>query len=158
LAEGLRDGLRVACIGPGDGEAARAALADVGDLDRLLTDDAVRIMSVREAYGPGGTVHPDRVVATWAAATEEVLADGFRGLRVSADVTELVRTSEQQDEFARYEFMITRYITAHPLSALCGYDLELGSDTLTDFPPFAARLMDLLPEPYLRLAVVGAES
>jgi hypothetical protein len=69
LAEGLREGLRVAYIGPGDVDAAHAALADVGDLDRLLADGAVRVMSVRDVYGPGGLADPEQVVATWAAAT-----------------------------------------------------------------------------------------
>jgi hypothetical protein len=133
FTEGLHEGLRVAYIGPDDVEAARAALADVGDLDPLLAGGAVRIMSVREVYGPGGPGDPERVVAACAAATEEALADGFRGLRVSADVTELVRTPEQQDAFARYEFLITRYVAGHPLSALCGYGLELGSETVTEF-------------------------
>ena len=73
------------------------------------------------------------MVACFAAATEQALADGFRGLAMSGDATELVRTPAQRDAFARYEFLVDRYMASHPLSALCGYGLELGNDTVTEF-------------------------
>ncbi|MGZ4568081.1 MAG: MEDS domain-containing protein [Blastococcus sp.] len=140
FTEGLRQGLRVAYTGFDGVEAARADLADVGDLDRLLAEGALRILSFGEVYGPfgevdgrGAPVDPELIVATCAAATEEALAAGFRGLRLSADVTELVRTPEQRDAFARAEFLADRYMAEHPLSALCGYQRELGNDTVTEF-------------------------
>ena len=76
---------------------------------------------------------PERVVASVAAATEQALADGFRGLAVSADATELVGTPAHQDAFARCEFLVDGYMASHPLSALCGYGLELGNDTVAEF-------------------------
>lgn len=57
---------------------------------------------------------------------DRLVADGFRGLRMSADVTGLVRTPEQQDAFARYEFLADQYMADHPLSGLCGYSVDLG--------------------------------
>ncbi|SFK51304.1 MEDS domain-containing protein [Geodermatophilus ruber] len=133
FAEGLRAGLRVAYPATDGLEAARAELADLDDVDRLVADGAVQILPAQEVYGPGGPVDPERVVAACAAATEAALADGFRGLRMSADVTGLVRTPEQQDAFARYEFMADQYIADHPLSGLCGYSVDLGEDTAADF-------------------------
>ena len=90
FAEGLQDGLRVAYVSSDGAEAARADLADLGDLDRLLAAGALHVLSARDVYGAGGPVDPERVVASVAAATEQALADGFRGLAVSADATELV--------------------------------------------------------------------
>ena len=55
-----------------------------------------------------------------------------RGLRIGADVTDLVRDPEQQDAFARFEFLLERYSARNPLSALCEYRLELG-DAVTQF-------------------------
>ena len=77
-------------------------------------------------------MNPERVAASMMAATEQALADGFGGLAVSGDATEQVRTPVQRDAFARYEFL-DRYMASHPLSALCGYGLELGNDTVTEF-------------------------
>jgi anti-anti-sigma regulatory factor len=123
----------VADVGSGGLAAVRADLADLGDLDRLLADGAVQILSFQDVYGrPGDPVDPERAVAAYAAATELALADGFRGLRVGADATDLAGTPEEQDALARYEFLVDGYVATHPLSALCGYRLELGSDTVTD--------------------------
>jgi anti-anti-sigma regulatory factor len=141
FTDGLRAGRRVAYAGADGPEAARADLAGVDDLDRLVAGGAVQLLSVREVYGSDGPVAAEAVVSTLAAATEAALADGFRGLRVSADVTELVRTPAQQDAFTRCEFLLDRYMARHPLSALCGYGLDLGSETVTDF----ASLHDAAP-------------
>src|SRR4051812_27027549 len=132
FAEGVRDGLRVAYISSGRAETARADLADLSDLDRLLAAGAVYVMSARDVYGNGGPVDPERAVAFVAATTEQALAEGFRGLAVSGDATGLISTPAQYDAFTRYEFLADRYMAGHPLSALCGYGLELGNDTVTE--------------------------
>jgi hypothetical protein len=132
FAEGLRDGLRLAYVSWDGVEAARADLADLGDLERLLTTGMLRVLPARNVYG-AGPVFPERVVALVAAVTEQVLADGFRGPAVSADVIELIGTPADHDALARWEFLVDRYRARHPLSALCGYALELGNDTVTEF-------------------------
>jgi hypothetical protein len=133
FANGLQDGLRVAYVSSDGAQAARADLTDLGDLDRLLAAGALHVLSVRDIYGAGGPVDPERVVASFAAMTEQAPGDGFRGLAMSALATELVRTPVQRDAFARCEFLVDRYMASHPLSALCGYGLELGNDTVTEF-------------------------
>jgi len=133
FAEGVQDGLRVTYVSPHGAEAARADLADLHDLDRLLAGGAVHVVSAREVYGAGGPVDPERVVAFVAAATEQSLADGFGGLAISTDATALVGTPVQKDAFARCEFLVDRYMAGHPLSALCGYGLGLGNDTVAEF-------------------------
>ncbi|MGY1712064.1 MEDS domain-containing protein [Geodermatophilus sp. SYSU D00758] len=133
LADGLREGLRVAWTGAGGVDAARAELAGLGDVDRLLVDGTVQLLPTAGVYGPGGVVEPERVLAGYAAATEAALADGFRGLRVGADVTDLARTPAQQDAFARYEFLVDGYMADHPFSAMCGYRTELGVHTVAAF-------------------------
>ena len=139
FTDGLRDGLRVAYAGAGGPEPSRAGSRRMRDLDRLLSEGAVHILSQEDLYRPEHSVDPERVVASYAAATERALADGFRGLRVSADGTELVRTPEQQDGMARYEFLVGRYMDGHPLSALCGFSTALGEDTVTEFASLHSR-------------------
>jgi len=132
FAEGLQDGLRLAYVSSDGVEAARADLADLSGLDRLLAKGTLRVLPARNVYG-AGPVDPERVVAIVAAATEQALADGFRGLAVSTDATELIGTPADQDALARWEFLVDRYMASHPLSALCGYGLKLGNDTVTEF-------------------------
>ncbi|MGR6966292.1 MEDS domain-containing protein [Geodermatophilus sp. URMC 61] len=132
FADGLRAGCRVAYAGPGGAEQSRADLAGLPDLDRRLDDGSVRISSLQDLYGHTLPVDPDRVVGLYAAATEQALTDGFRGLRVGADGSELVRRPAHLDALTRYEFLADRYMAGRPLSALCGYRLDLGHDTVRE--------------------------
>ncbi|MGY1725518.1 MEDS domain-containing protein [Geodermatophilus sp. SYSU D01062] len=133
FAEGLREGLRVVYVGSGSPEGAAEDLAGLGDLDRLQRDGALQVLTFGDVYGSGGPVRADEVVRHWAAATERALADGFRGLRVSAEGSELLRPPRQRDAFARYEFLVGRYMADHPMSALCGFSTDLGIDLVTEF-------------------------
>jgi hypothetical protein len=130
--EGLERGLQVAYLGPGNAGELREHLDRFVDTGPLLTREAIRLISFDEIYGAGEPVDPTEVIKRYAAATQEALADGYQGLRVSADVTDLVRASDQQDAFARCEFLLERYSSRHPLSAMCEYRRELG-DAVTQF-------------------------
>ncbi|XVV09838.1 MEDS domain-containing protein [Actinoplanes sp. CA-131856] len=103
------------------------------DVDDLPGGDAVRVIRFTEAYAGDEVVDPAGQVAAYAAATEDALAAGFTGFRVVADVTPLVRTDEQRDAFARYEYVIGRYMRHHPMSAVCAYDRgELGDHAVAE--------------------------
>ena len=130
--EGLEQGLRVAYLGSGNAGELREHLDPLVDVGPLLTRGAIRVISFEEIYGVGEPVDPAEVIERYAAGTQEALADGYQGLRISADVTDLVRAPEQQDAFARCEFLLERYSSRHPLSAMCEYRLELG-DAVTQF-------------------------
>jgi len=122
----------VAYLGSGKVEELREHFDRFVDVGPRPIPDTVRIISLEEIYGAGGPVDPTKVIQKYAAATQQALADGYRGLRISADVTDLVRAPEQQDAFARCEFLLERYSSRHPLSAMCGYRRELG-DAVTQF-------------------------
>jgi anti-anti-sigma regulatory factor len=132
FSEGLERGLQVAYLGAGNVAELREYLDRLIDVGPLLPREALRIISFDEIYRAGEPVVPAEVMKKYAAATQEALDGGYRGLRISADVTDLVRAPEQQDAFARFEFLLERYSARHPLSALCEYRLELG-DAVTQF-------------------------
>jgi len=132
FSEGLERGLQVAYLGAGNVAELREYLDRLIDVGPLLTREALRIISFDEIYRAGEPVVPAEVMKKYAAATQEALDGGYRGLRISADVTDLVRAPEHQDAFARFEFLLERYSARHPLSALCEYRLELG-DAVTQF-------------------------
>ncbi|MFF5077352.1 MEDS domain-containing protein [Actinoplanes sp. NPDC000266] len=103
------------------------------EVSGLPGGDAVRVIRFTEAYAGDEVVDPAGQVAAYAAATEDALAAGFTGFRVVADVTPLVRTDEQRDAFARYEYVIGRYMRHHPMSAVCAYDRgELGDHAVAE--------------------------
>jgi anti-anti-sigma regulatory factor len=127
FSEGLARGLQVAYLGAGSVEELREHLDRFIDVGPLLTGADVRIISFDEIYRAGEPVVPAEVIEKYAAVTQEALASGYQGLRISADVTDLVRAPEHQDAFARFEFLLERYSSRNPLSALCEYRLELGA-------------------------------
>ena len=130
--EGLERGLRVAYLGPGNAGELREHLGRLAGTGPQMTREAIRVICFEEIYGTGGPVDPAEVINRYAAATQEALADGYQGLRISADVTDLVRAPDQHDAFARCEFLLERYSARHPLSAMCEYRRDLG-DAVTQF-------------------------
>lgn len=131
LAEGLAAGERVLYVAPGDEAALTGQLRAHERCDEGLERGAVQVASVDATYTTGAVVDPAGQVELYAAATSEALAAGFTGLRVAADATSLVRTPAQVDAFARYEHLVDHYMAAHPMSAMCGYDVaELGGDVV----------------------------
>src|SRR5262249_28212962 len=123
--DGLGRGLRVAYLGPGNAGELREHLDRLVDIPPL-TREAIRVISSGESYGAGELVDPAEVIKRYAVATQQAVADGCRGLRISADVTDLVRAPDQHDAFARCEFLLEPYSSRHPLSAMCEYRRELG--------------------------------
>jgi hypothetical protein len=131
LAAGLAAGERVLYVAPGDPGVIAGQLRAAGPFAEGLRSGAVQIASVDATYTTGTVVDPAGQAGLYAAATSEALAAGYTGLRVAADATSLVRTPAQLDAFARYEHLIDRYMATHPMSAMCGYDLnELGEETV----------------------------
>lgn len=124
LAAGLAAGERVLYVAPGDEAFLTAQLRETGQFDAGLRRGAVQVSPVGSTYSTGTVADPAGQVRLYAAATEEALAAGFTGLRVAADATSLVRTPAQLDAFARYEHLVDRYMAAHPMSAMCGYDMH----------------------------------
>ncbi|GAB2986652.1 hypothetical protein GCM10017788_08800 [Amycolatopsis acidiphila] len=109
LAEGRAAGQRVRYVTADQDEAA-------GGMDR------VEVSLLRDVYPVGGDVDVTEQVRRFAAATDEALRDGFTGLRVAADVTDLVRTPARLAVFGRYEHVFDRFLASRPFTAMCGYD------------------------------------
>jgi anti-anti-sigma regulatory factor len=132
LSAGLAAGLRVAYAAAEPEAVLRERLAAVDGFADAMARDALRVMPVGVVYGTG-VVDADAVLAEYASATDEALADGYRGLRVAVDVSAIVRTGEQREAFARYELLVDRFAARQPFSALCAYEAPLGADVVAEF-------------------------
>ena len=135
LADGLAQGLQVHYVFDG-GTHTDASIQSIRD--RLFAElaprraDALKVTSIWSTYGVGHVVSAEDQIAIYAKATSAALAAGFTGFRVAADITALVTTPEQLDAVAHYEHLIDRYMSRHPMSAMCAYDRSvLGSGAVT---------------------------
>jgi hypothetical protein len=117
LADGARLGQKLLYVGPAD----RLHLAD---------DLGVEALPLSAFCELGRPTDPDRLLEIYAAATDAALADGFSGLRVAADVTELAVDPACH---CRWESVADRFMAERPLSALCCYDRRrLAPEVLRD--------------------------
>lgn len=132
LADGLDCHQRVEYVGDNSREALRAELAAMPKIaDRAHAGD-IAVTPAREFYAmPAGrdVVNPHLAMANWMATIQTALDNGHTGHRTVVDATGMARTPEQRAALARFEFLSDKQAaTAHPVSALCGYDLnQLGT-------------------------------
>jgi anti-anti-sigma regulatory factor len=125
LADGLAAGLQVELVVAGGTAEARERAAGLGDVDALVDSGALRLSGMSELYGDLPAVDAAQQVARYRAATERALSEGFAGLRVSADITPLVRTAGQRRAFRRYEQLVDRLMAELPFSAMCAFQREI---------------------------------
>ncbi|MGQ0843608.1 MAG: MEDS domain-containing protein [Sporichthyaceae bacterium] len=119
VADASAQGWRVQYVGVGPHERLREELAGIlGGADA----DAV-VYELEEFYvlDGRGIVAPERTVAARVAAVRE----HGRTTRTVVDGTELVRTQEQREAFARYEYLVDRRLNAAGSAALCAYGAEV---------------------------------
>lgn len=124
LAEGLDMGNQVCYIRAHDTDESADVLGILRDagFTEALDSGAARVDSLGTSYPTASGQGPAAQVQVYAAATQAALRQGYTGLRVAAEVTDLVSTPSRLDAFARYEILIDRYIAHGPFSAMCGYD------------------------------------
>lgn len=122
LGDGLARGLRCLYVAEGPLGLLETDVLGIPDLESLVERGALTLSVLGELYAEGAAIDPAETLATFAAATEEAVAQGYAGLRVAGDSTPLVRTTEQLAAFAAWEHVADRYMAEHPLSAMCGFD------------------------------------
>jgi anti-anti-sigma regulatory factor len=128
LAAGVEQGMRVMFVGSGDVALLAREIEQVPLVSDLRARTMLEVCSLDERYDTGRPVSASDTVAAYAALVERALGDGFTGLRVAADVTELVRTDAQRIAFAEYEARADRLAIEQPFSAMCAFDRESLGD------------------------------
>jgi anti-anti-sigma regulatory factor len=131
LAEGLARGERLMCVGNGLAEDLRAAGEPFGSLADLVARGALSFVPVTGTYADGRVVRAEEQLAYYDAAVQAARAEGYRGLRVVADVTPLAGTEAGRAGLVRWEHVADEYIASGAgMVALCAYRCR-------DLPPEA---------------------
>jgi anti-anti-sigma factor len=133
VARGLARGERLLCVGERVIASLREGCAPLADVDRLIADGVLETLTVAEAYDAAGEFVPERQLAFYDAATRRALADGYRGLRVVADVSPLAADPLRRRDLVRWEHLADHFVAHGPgMSALCAYRPDLGEEVLAD--------------------------
>lgn len=125
--------MRVAYVGAAGRRQLRRELDAVEGIDQMVADGAAEITSTGERHGDQPLLDAATRAEAYAEASWDAIADGYTGLRVAADATEIVLDDPSLDAFVRYEaFVDRRMATGLPFSAMCAYDRNRLSDEAID--------------------------
>jgi anti-anti-sigma regulatory factor len=132
LLDGLDNGERLLCVG----DVAISSVVDgptrLPDADRLIHTGRLELLPATEAYSPDGTpIGLQQQLVFYAAAVERAVTDGYRGLRVAAEVTELTRDPSAWDDHLRWEHYADEYIAGEPgMATMCAYRRDAVPEVL----------------------------
>lgn len=118
LARGMMSGERLVYVSSRPMERMRDDVAALGSGNGLLDNGTLTLVALEE----GHHVVPEEQVAFVAAATERAVAEGHRGLRLLAELTGVAGDGSQRGNLLRYEHLADRYMSSHPVTAMCAVD------------------------------------
>lgn len=123
LRAGLDHGEAAAYIaGDETREQIREAMRRFGiDVDRLEESGALRVIDYRDWYIIEGKCDIAKTLQLWKGLCDEVVAKGFKGLRVAGETACFFRNGMVK-ELLEYEKSLHRVLEL-PMSAICAYDI-----------------------------------
>jgi anti-anti-sigma regulatory factor len=132
LAGGLARGERLLCVGERVIDSLLAGASPISGVADLVADGRLEMLTVAEAYPATGPFRPEQQLAFYDEATRRAVDEGYRGLRVIADVTPLAADPDSRPELVRWEHMADEYVAHGPgMSAMCVYRGDLPQDAIT---------------------------
>lgn len=136
MTDGIAAGQWVEFVGSGSAEQLLDELLLLDGIEQAVDDGDIGFSSVWDFYRfsrQPGVVDPAASVDVRSAAAKDALAAGYTGFRAVVDATEVVRTVQQREAFARFEHLMDQEMSSHPVSGMCAYDVgELGRQAVAE--------------------------
>jgi hypothetical protein len=165
LAEGLARYEHCWYVGhPHDGVAIRSALKRRGvELDRQIWLQAIRFLQAGDVYVDRGEFHQERADRVFGDGVTQARIDGFRGLRVAADVSWTLAIEGGVEQLVAYEAHARAAFAASPLTGLCLYHrrrlpLHALNGALLTHPQTSAARGEVMTNPFYDRKVVALPS
>ncbi|HLL53447.1 MAG TPA: MEDS domain-containing protein [Myxococcaceae bacterium] len=124
VAKGLVAGERcVYVVGEHDPARIEQSLVQAGvDVPREVARGALVLMSRWEVSFPDGEFDPAAMIGFVRQAIAQATADGFKGLRVAAEMTWALQMGVGANKLIHYEALGNHLYPGEPLVAVCMYD------------------------------------
>ena len=133
LAGGLARGERILCVGQQVIDRLQALTPVDHDVAALIARGAIVTQTLAEAYAAAGPFLPENQLAYYDAATTRAMDDGFHGLRVIAEVSELAADPDRRADLLHWEHLADEYaVHGSGFSAMCAYRSDLAPEALAD--------------------------
>ncbi|MGV9413128.1 MEDS domain-containing protein [Nocardia sp. NPDC003693] len=126
LIAGAEAGQRLLIV-TADTDRAAGLIATVAARDAALAASIVNL-GIADVYELSGPIDARAQLARYSGQVAQAVTDGFRGLRVFADVTALISDPARRAGHVRWEHAADAWIAAgNPLAPMCAYDVgDLG--------------------------------
>ena len=92
------------------------------DVQAAIRNGSLVVRDYEEWYAQAGALRGNQVVDLWLAEEQRALAGGYRGLRITGNVTFL--RSEDWALFMEYEELVNRAFQGRRIVTLCTYHLD----------------------------------
>jgi ABC-type transporter Mla MlaB component len=149
FADGQRANQRLVYLSGEPVAEQRERLDPLGDVATMVDGGALYLLELKDLYTLGEPVDPVAQVALFTAATKAAHADGFSGVCLATQSTEMVAEPGTWDAHLRIESRSDQLATAFGFSALCGYRRDaLPADVLGDLAalhPAANTVAEMAP-------------
>ena len=133
LAQGLARGERLLCVGKRVIDGVQGGATPIAGVQRLIAEGRLELLTVAQAYAAAGRFAPEQQLAFYDAATQRAVEDGYRGLRVVAEVTPLAEEASSRADLVRWEHVADDFMASGSgMSAMCAYRGDLPSGALAD--------------------------
>ena len=134
LSEGLARGDRLLWVGDGAEDRLRRSSGPLADVGGLTGRGALQVLSVADGYAAAGPFAPERQLEFYDAATRRAIDEGYRGLRVVAEITSLAADETKRAQLLSWEHLADDFVAHGPgFSALCAYRRDLlPAETVAD--------------------------
>ena len=124
LHQGLERGEKVVYIL--DARTAEAILGYLQEngvyMEPYLASGQLSILTHDDAYLREGVFEPDRMIALLQAKTEQALAEGYSALRVTGEMTWVLRGLPGSERLIEYEARLNEFFPVSQCLAICQYD------------------------------------
>lgn len=108
----------------------RAVVSEVTQVGRSVSSDVPVLTPMTTELGWTPSTSP---IGPFRRMTEAALADGYTGLRILTDATDIARDPEMREQWFRCEHLIDRYGLRNPVVVVCGYDIQrLGEEVVAE--------------------------
>lgn len=121
FTDGLRSNRRLVYLSGEPVAEQRERLTPLGDVGAMVDRGALHLLELKNLYTLGEPVDPVAQVSLFQTATEAARADGYSGLCLATQSTEMVKEPRTWEAHLRLESRADRVATAVGMSALCGY-------------------------------------
>ncbi|HSE54516.1 MAG TPA: MEDS domain-containing protein [Nocardioidaceae bacterium] len=124
LADGAERGERLVYVGSARTGELADHLAGMPERDRLLDDGRLTLYPLEALYTVDEPLDPHVQVGVFHGEAAQALADGFAGLRVAGDITELAQDPALLPQLLEYELAVDAMLLANTAVGLCGFDVS----------------------------------